>query len=117
MPTALPPILLPSAVPLPSTPPPPTAAAEEERRIDPADGNAYTLADFIDEYGGREQWDAARPVPTAAAQVVPVAASPPTAGGAPPAPPGVAGAAAPPAPFPHADGLSLMLSMGFDASA
>ena len=30
----------------------------EERRIDPADGNAYTLQDFIDAYGGTAQWDA-----------------------------------------------------------
>lgn len=36
-----------------------------ERRVDPADGQAYTLEDFVAEYGGRldappDQWDAAK---------------------------------------------------------
>ncbi len=32
--------------------------ALEERRVDPADGNAYTRQDFIDAYGGTAEWDA-----------------------------------------------------------
>ena len=39
-----------------------------ELRIDPADGGAYTLADFLAEYGGSEedppeQWTAAARLP------------------------------------------------------
>jgi hypothetical protein len=30
----------------------------EERRVDPADGNAYTRQEFIDVYGGTAEWDA-----------------------------------------------------------
>ena len=33
----------------------------EERRIDPADGNSYTRNDFIAQYGGLTQWNAAAP--------------------------------------------------------
>ena len=36
------------------------AAAAEERRIDAADGLAYTKADFLAEYGGTREWEAAR---------------------------------------------------------
>eukprot|EP01065_Artemidia_motanka_P017603 TRINITY_DN21030_c0_g1_i1.p2 TRINITY_DN21030_c0_g1~~TRINITY_DN21030_c0_g1_i1.p2 ORF type:complete len:189 (+),score=54.08 TRINITY_DN21030_c0_g1_i1:78-569(+) len=32
---------------------------EEERRIDPADGNVYTKAEFLLQYGGAAEWDAA----------------------------------------------------------
>ena len=35
---------------------------QEERRIDPADGNAYTLAEFLEEYGDPREWDLAGPV-------------------------------------------------------
>ena len=40
-----------------------------ERRVDPSDGNAYTRAEFVTEYGGTAQWDAAAPLapPSAAA--------------------------------------------------
>ena len=38
------------------------AASSEELRIDPADGNAYSLAEFIAEYGGTEEWTLARTV-------------------------------------------------------
>ena len=37
--------------------------AQGEKRIDPADGNAYTRQDFIDCYGGTVQWGAASPLP------------------------------------------------------
>jgi len=33
----------------------------EEFRIDPQDGFAYSLQDFMTEYGGKEEWDAAEP--------------------------------------------------------
>ena len=44
-------------------PPPPTPKPQpaEERRIDITDGNAYTLADFVAEYGGTREWDMAKP--------------------------------------------------------
>ena len=38
---------------------PPVATDTEERRVDPADGNAYTRQEFIDEYGGTAEWDQA----------------------------------------------------------
>jgi hypothetical protein len=39
----------------------------EELRIDPEDGEAYTREDFIEQYGGIDEWDAAeRVVPTPA---------------------------------------------------
>ena len=94
-----------------------------ELRIDPADGNAYSRAEFIDEYGGTKEWDLAQPVVLARAHVrasgaashngashndastpslpplalpgSPPPAPPPSAQPAPPAPP-----AAPPAPAP-----------------
>lgn len=34
--------------------------ATEERRVDPSDGGAYTKSEFIEEYGGTAQWDAAQ---------------------------------------------------------
>mmetsp|Transcript_78068 Transcript_78068/g.181085 ORF Transcript_78068/g.181085 Transcript_78068/m.181085 type:complete len:147 (+) Transcript_78068:103-543(+) len=34
-------------------------AVRSERRIDPADGHAYTRAEFLEEYGGLTEWDAA----------------------------------------------------------
>eukprot|EP00755_Sulcionema_specki_P021321 Sspe_Gene.73978::Locus_45262_Transcript_1_1_Confidence_1.000_Length_3386::g.73978::m.73978/K18408/TDRD9; ATP-dependent RNA helicase TDRD9 len=33
-----------------------------ERRIDPANGKAYTLGEFMDYYGGMKEWDLAEPV-------------------------------------------------------
>lgn len=44
--------------PFPSTPEP-----EPERRIDPADGSYYTKNDFIEFYGGLDQWEAAKSEP------------------------------------------------------
>eukprot|EP00662_Eupelagonemidae_sp_cell21_P029832 gene29832-29960_t len=42
----------------------PAAAGVEERRVDPTDGKAYTRAEFVAEYGGSTEWDAAtRPEP------------------------------------------------------
>lgn len=35
--------------------------SSEEWRVDPVDGNAYTQADFVDAYGGLEEWNAAIP--------------------------------------------------------
>eukprot|EP01065_Artemidia_motanka_P039284 TRINITY_DN4815_c0_g1_i1.p2 TRINITY_DN4815_c0_g1~~TRINITY_DN4815_c0_g1_i1.p2 ORF type:complete len:423 (+),score=152.11 TRINITY_DN4815_c0_g1_i1:48-1271(+) len=35
--------------------------AAEEKRTDPTDGNLYTKAEFVAEYGGVEEWDAAAP--------------------------------------------------------
>lgn len=43
------------------------ASEAVERRVDVADGKAYTRAEFVDEYGGTRQWDVAKPAPTAAA--------------------------------------------------
>ena len=37
------------------------ASGAEERRVD-TDGVAYTLAEFIEEYGGAKEWEAARRV-------------------------------------------------------
>lgn len=37
-------------------------AAEEEVRIDIEDGEAYTREEFIEAYGGTEEWDSAEPV-------------------------------------------------------
>ena len=34
----------------------------EERRLDITDGNAYTKAEFIEEYGGTSQWEMAQPI-------------------------------------------------------
>ena len=55
---------LPTASPLvlPKPPLAQTVPPEEERRIDPADGNAYTLAEFLEEYGDPREWDLAGPV-------------------------------------------------------
>jgi len=38
------------------------ATVAEELRVDVNDGNAYTRAEFIQEYGGTRQWDAAKPM-------------------------------------------------------
>eukprot|EP00900_Chrysochromulina_parva_P008544 jgi/Chrpa1/17691/Chrysochromulina_OHIO_Genome00006143-RA len=38
------------------------AQPPEELRIDITDGNAYTKAEFVAEYGGTKQWDTAKPV-------------------------------------------------------
>ena len=32
-----------------------------EKRVDPSDGNAYTREEFIEAYGGTDEWDAAAP--------------------------------------------------------
>eukprot|EP01065_Artemidia_motanka_P031141 TRINITY_DN3736_c0_g1_i1.p1 TRINITY_DN3736_c0_g1~~TRINITY_DN3736_c0_g1_i1.p1 ORF type:complete len:305 (+),score=60.34 TRINITY_DN3736_c0_g1_i1:55-969(+) len=40
--------------------------APEERRVDPADGNSYTQAEFLAEYGSLERWNAAAPPAPAA---------------------------------------------------
>jgi ribosomal protein L37E len=34
----------------------------DERRIDPSDGGAYTFSEFVDEYGGTDEWTAAAPM-------------------------------------------------------
>ncbi len=36
-------------------------AQQVELRVDPADGNHYSVQDFIDAYGGTAEWDAAAP--------------------------------------------------------
>ena len=41
----------------------PAGADAEERRLDPADGNAYTRQEFEDAYGGTTEWDAAEKAP------------------------------------------------------
>ena len=61
----------PSQSNLPQPPPakaelPPPPPPSDELRIDPADGSAYTRADFVAEYGGTREWDQARPVAPAA---------------------------------------------------
>jgi hypothetical protein len=54
--------------------------AGEERRIDITDGNAYTKAEFIAEYGGTLQWDIAESAmeEVAAAAAVPGAPTTPS---------------------------------------
>ena len=37
--------------------------AVEERRLDPNDGQAYTLAEFMDEYDGTAEWESATKAP------------------------------------------------------
>ena len=34
----------------------------DERRVDPSDGGAYTFSEFVDEYGGTDEWTAAAPM-------------------------------------------------------
>ena len=34
-------------------------AKGEEKRVDPTDGQAYTKAEFVGEYGGETEWNAA----------------------------------------------------------
>ena len=36
-------------------------ARRDDRRADPADGNRYTRAEFVEYYGGAEEWEAASP--------------------------------------------------------
>ena len=43
------------------------AAEEEEWRIDPSDGKEYTMVDFLECYGGLDEWHAAAPPAAAAA--------------------------------------------------
>jgi hypothetical protein len=43
------------------------AAEEEEWRIDPSDGKEYTKVDFLECYGGLDEWHAAAPPAAAAA--------------------------------------------------
>ena len=45
---------------------PKAATGDVERRIDTADGNAYTRAEFIEEYGGTSEWEMAKPAAHAA---------------------------------------------------
>ena len=75
--------LAPSAKAEPPLPP------SEELRIDPADGNAYTLADFVAEYGGTREWELAQPataaMPPPQAQIQPQLA--PSVKAEPPLPP------------------------------
>lgn len=40
----------------------PTSRQDEEQRVDPTDGNAYTKAEFVDAYGGLDEWHAAVPI-------------------------------------------------------
>ena len=47
---------------LAATPKPKAARGDLERRVDTADGNAYTRAEFIEEYGGTGEWEMAKPV-------------------------------------------------------
>jgi hypothetical protein len=47
------------------------STARDARRIDPADGKAYTKLDFFSEYGGFEQWNTAEPAPAPALQSMP----------------------------------------------
>ena len=46
-----------------STPAVPAAAAQEELRIDAEDGEAYSREEFIEAYGGTDEWDASEPAP------------------------------------------------------
>ena len=41
---------------------PAVAPEVEDMRIDAEDGNAYTKAEFIDAYGGLEEWEASAPL-------------------------------------------------------
>lgn len=70
------------------------APPPEELRIDITDGNAYTKAEFVAEYGGTNQWDTAKPAagapPSAAGSAAGSAADSTAAAAA-----GVAGSATP----------------------
>ena len=46
-----------------STPAVPAAAVQEELRIDAEDGEAYSREEFIEAYGGTDEWDASEPAP------------------------------------------------------
>ena len=52
-----------AAAPASPAPAPDRAAAtsQPERRLDAADGGAYTKEEFVEEYGGTEEWDASTP--------------------------------------------------------
>eukprot|EP01051_Picozoa_sp_SAG22_P010408 SAG22_NODE_936_length_6422_cov_3.290843_2_plen_396_part_00 len=43
----------------PPPPPPPEEVDEPARRVDRADGNPYTRAEFLEQYGGAAEWDRA----------------------------------------------------------
>lgn len=43
-------------------PAPVQSSDHEERRVDRSDGNAYTQAEFVVEYGGLDEWNAATPI-------------------------------------------------------
>ena len=77
--------------------------AGEERRVDITDGNAYTKAEFIAEYGGTLQWDIAKPAkekvaPTTAAPEAPTTAAPGAPTTAAPVAPTTAASGAPTTP-------------------
>ena len=38
-----------------------TQSVEQELRVDPADGNEYSRASFVQQYGGTAEWEAAAP--------------------------------------------------------
>jgi hypothetical protein len=40
----------------------PAAEQDQITRVDPADGLEYTLQEFIDQYGGTDEWDRAQPL-------------------------------------------------------
>ena len=42
-----------------------SAASVAERRVDPTDGQAYTRHEFVDEYGGTQEWERAAPLTAA----------------------------------------------------
>eukprot|EP00756_Hemistasia_phaeocysticola_P009269 Hpha_TRINITY_DN14860_c2_g11::TRINITY_DN14860_c2_g11_i1::g.169460::m.169460 len=52
------------------------ASAAGERRIDPADGRAYTQAEFVQQYGGTTEWDRATPAPAGTGAPAPAPAAP-----------------------------------------
>ena len=54
-------------------PPPPATAPSDglERRVDITDGNSYTKQEFVDFYGGEQQWNCSLPAPKRAAGAAP----------------------------------------------
>ena len=105
------------AMPKAAAPKPKAAAAEVERRIDVTDGNAYTRAEFIEEYGGTREWDLAKPAATQK-PLLP-AAKPAAAAEAPWQPPGLAAPLAPSsdgaATSAYDAALEALIAMGFGA--
>ena len=105
------------AMPKAAAPKPKTAAAEVERRIDVTDGNAYTRAEFIEEYGGTREWDLAKPAATQK-PLLP-AAKPAAAAEVPWPPPGLAAPLAPSsdgaATSAYDAALEALIAMGFGA--